>query len=292
MVFVYINMMKRTLILFLVLMSLISFTFASNLFVVGEVYEYDKKYFEELFVEVDCNTTSVLNFPANAKNIRDMQSNKLIGSNSLILKGCSNYDFFYELDILENPEAGIYRIERNLVNYANFNYTFQIKTDLEINLLYNESHISQGEIFTDYFDSYKVFTFPNDSFYLLYFKKSDEVHKVTLNTTLHEFEETEVIIISIFFLLLGVGIATIYFKRKEDQITETTVPSYVLEKEEMLILNVIKATPGINQKQIGKELDFSKARVSAIVNNLEQKQLLRREKFGRSFKVFLDKKIK
>jgi uncharacterized membrane protein len=47
----------------------------------------------------------------------------------------------------------------------------------------------------------------------------------------------------------------------------------------------------MNQKDIGKKLEWSKSKVSAIMTNLEYKKIVEREKIGRNYKVELKKEL-
>ena len=143
-----------------------------------------------------------------------------------------------------------------------------------------------------YFQDYKLIHFSKNDVYLIYYTSQNlELNNFSIQKLKEEITEPIVIILVILFFALGFFVAYFIYRKNTNEILSSHVPSYILSKEEKLILNVIEKNPGINQKLIGKELDFSKARVSAFVNDLEQKGLIKRERFGRTFKVYMDKKI-
>lgn len=70
------------------------------------------------------------------------------------------------------------------------------------------------------------------------------------------------------------------------------VPSSLLNPDEKKIISLLKEQGNImGQKDIVKNLDWSKSKVSAIVTNLEYKKIVNRERLGRNYKVKLIKEI-
>jgi uncharacterized membrane protein len=69
----------------------------------------------------------------------------------------------------------------------------------------------------------------------------------------------------------------------------------LLSPDEQKIMSYLKSakankTP-VNQKDIGRELGWSKSKVSAILTTLDYKKLIEREKFGRNYKVKMIKDL-
>jgi len=111
-----------------------------------------------------------------------------------------------------------------------------------------------------------------------------------------EFSEWSVWVIIVFSLLLGWSVGWyghVYYKQKYREERDLPyVPSSLLTPDERTILQKIKEQSGeMNQREIGKELNWSKSKVSAILTNLEYKEIVSREKFGRNYKVKLVKEI-
>lgn len=60
-----------------------------------------------------------------------------------------------------------------------------------------------------------------------------------------------------------------------------------LTDDEMLIVGIVKDTPGVTQDSLRFRTDFSKSKVSALILNLEKKGIVQREKSGKTYKIFL-----
>jgi len=79
------------------------------------------------------------------------------------------------------------------------------------------------------------------------------------------------------------------------QIIQHVIPSSLLSPDEKTILSLLKKKDAknnpVNQKEIGKELNWSKSKVSAVLSNLYYKKIIDREKFGRNYKVKLIKDV-
>ena len=63
------------------------------------------------------------------------------------------------------------------------------------------------------------------------------------------------------------------------------------EDEKKIFESVVKHDPGVNQKIVVKESGYSKAKVSKVLKNLQERGLLKLERIGRSNKVHYDKKF-
>ena len=285
--------MKKQFIYFLFLFLCILNTYSININVTGIITEEPLTYSEKIFVQLNCSETLNLSFPSGVKKIQ-FENGTLINSPYIYLNGCNNLsnEFTYNYDKLELLSKDNYRLERKFSQIANLSQNYRLVTP--INFAINQTQSNPSQFSTQYSDTSKTITFPSSAIYVLYLQKLEleEENPYSFIGFKEELSESSVLLLIVISFSLGAGLVLLYFlKIKKDQHINTTVPSYVLSVEERKILEILKTNPGINQKMIGKHLDFSKARVSAIVNDLEQKQLIKREKFGRSFKVFLNKKI-
>ncbi|MGD2249047.1 MAG: MarR family transcriptional regulator [Candidatus Methanofastidiosia archaeon] len=65
-----------------------------------------------------------------------------------------------------------------------------------------------------------------------------------------------------------------------------------LTDDEMLILSIVRDTPGVTQDSLKFRTEFSKSKVSALSLNLEKKGIIQREKSGRTYKIFLSEWLK
>ena len=94
--------------------------------------------------------------------------------------------------------------------------------------------------------------------------------------------------------ILAVAIVLIiyfwYFRRS----TRTkTILSVLHEKEKDVLEAILAAGDGIKQRDIVKSTSFSKAKVSRIISELEERGLIKTQRTGRTNKIFLtDKRLK
>ncbi len=65
-----------------------------------------------------------------------------------------------------------------------------------------------------------------------------------------------------------------------------------LKEDEQLVIRSIMNEEGIAQKKIQQLTNFSKAKVSKIISDLESRNVVRKEKFGRRNKLYLTKEFK
>ena len=62
--------------------------------------------------------------------------------------------------------------------------------------------------------------------------------------------------------------------------------------EKLVFEAVTKHEPGVKQKVVVKDSGYSKAKVSKVLKNLQERGLLRLERIGRTNKIYYDKKFK
>jgi uncharacterized membrane protein len=65
-----------------------------------------------------------------------------------------------------------------------------------------------------------------------------------------------------------------------------------LSEDEKLLVDMISESEGITQDSIRFKTMFSKSKVSALLSELEKKDILSREKLGRTYKVFISDWLK
>jgi len=127
-------------------------------------------------------------------------------------------------------------------------------------------------------------------------------------TIRNEFLETTVIWIILVAIALGLLLGFFigrYFNKsnkksvraeafKERKLLTThkssTVPRSLLNPDELTIIKLLQDNHNsMTQKDVGRKLEWSKSKVSAIMTNLEYKKIVEREKIGRNYKVELKK---
>lgn len=89
-----------------------------------------------------------------------------------------------------------------------------------------------------------------------------------------------VIIVSLLVVLLLV-LMFFYFRRKP------TLKEYGLNNDERAILDVLLKQDRVTQKKICRKTGFSKAHVSRLARDMEERGLIERKKRGRSYEVIL-----
>lgn len=77
--------------------------------------------------------------------------------------------------------------------------------------------------------------------------------------------------------------------RKISKEHELSILKKALSKDEKLILEEIEKSGEITQDSLRYRLNFSKAKVSAIITNLDRMGLVQRERQGKTYKVFLQR---
>ncbi|MFB6100221.1 MAG: helix-turn-helix transcriptional regulator [Candidatus Nanohalobium sp.] len=92
-------------------------------------------------------------------------------------------------------------------------------------------------------------------------------------------------------LLLVSGIGYIVYRRKTE--VEASGVLEELGPDEEMVLELLRENEGeMLQKDIVEESDYSKAKISGVIGDLEDKEIVSKEKEGRSNKVSLDNRFK
>lgn len=71
---------------------------------------------------------------------------------------------------------------------------------------------------------------------------------------------------------------------------ELRIMKKALSKDELLVLEEVEKAGEITQDSLRYRLEFSKAKVSAIITSLDRMGLIQRERQGKTYKVYLQKK--
>lgn len=105
----------------------------------------------------------------------------------------------------------------------------------------------------------------------------------------------------LLFILVAIGLFYAYRYLREEGIS---VEDYldrqkylyekidILKEDEQAILKLIIEKDGIDQRDIQRQTDFSKTKVSKILSELEKRGTIRKEQVGRRNKIYLAKKLK
>lgn len=96
---------------------------------------------------------------------------------------------------------------------------------------------------------------------------------------------------NIVFLLIGILILVIAIILGLGSGKKETVDMSILKGNEKRVMDIIKEMGGMcKQRHVVRETDFSKAKVSRLVKDLEERGLIETEKSGRSKKIYIKKK--
>jgi hypothetical protein len=104
-----------------------------------------------------------------------------------------------------------------------------------------------------------------------------------------EFGEWTVWVIGLTLLVVGFGIGWLVKRTPVNRVRY--IPDSLFTPDEQKVVDLLKKNKEMHQKEVVKELDWSKSKVSAVVTNLEYKKVLTRQKFGRNYKVRLAERI-
>ncbi len=99
--------------------------------------------------------------------------------------------------------------------------------------------------------------------------------------------------LSLFYLLFGViivAIAVLFFYRTRVGGIETAMT--ILRDDERKVIGILEELGGkAKQRQIQEKGDFSKATLSRLIKNLEERGLLKTERLGRTNRIYLNKEV-
>ena len=100
------------------------------------------------------------------------------------------------------------------------------------------------------------------------------------------------IIINLISLVFAAGVGfliSLYLFRTKTEDKEYNILRKALSDDEKKILDEIKKAGEITQDSLRFRLNWSKAKVSTILTNLDKMNLIQRERIGKTYKVYLQK---
>ena len=113
-----------------------------------------------------------------------------------------------------------------------------------------------------------------------------------MGTNIMNFSTTNSIIINIISLIFAAGLgffALLYLFRVQSKDKEYSIMRKALSEDEKAILDEIKKAGEITQDSLRFRLDWSKAKVSTILTNLDKMNLIQRERIGKTYNVYLQR---
>ena len=96
-------------------------------------------------------------------------------------------------------------------------------------------------------------------------------------------------LVSLVFAVTLVFVAALYLFRAGSENKEYNILRRALSEDEKKILDEVKSAGEITQDSLRFRLDWSKAKVSTILTNLDKRNLIQRERTGKTYKVYLQK---
>ena len=88
-------------------------------------------------------------------------------------------------------------------------------------------------------------------------------------------------------LIIGVIVSFYLFEGKKDR--EYDIIRRALSEDEKKVLDEIKKAGEITQDSLKFRLNWSKAKISTILTNLDKRGIIQRERVGKTYKVYLQK---
>ena len=95
----------------------------------------------------------------------------------------------------------------------------------------------------------------------------------------------------VFAAVLGFFVS-LYLFRVQSKDKEYRILRKALSEDEKEILDEIKKAGEVTQDSLRFRLNWSKAKVSTILTNLDKRNLIQRERVGKTYKVYLQKALK
>ena len=113
-----------------------------------------------------------------------------------------------------------------------------------------------------------------------------------MGTNIMNFSTTNSIIINLISLVFAAVLGffvSLYLFRVQSKDKEYSILRKALSEDEKAILDEIKRADEITQDSLRFRLDWSKAKVSTVLTNLDKRNLIQRERVGKTYKVYLQK---
>ena len=100
---------------------------------------------------------------------------------------------------------------------------------------------------------------------------------------------TTINLVSLIISIIVALIVSFYVFKSDVKEQEYKIIRRALSEDEKAILDEIKKAGEITQDSLRFRLDWSKAKISTILTNLDRMNLIQRERIGKTYKVYLQK---
>lgn len=98
-------------------------------------------------------------------------------------------------------------------------------------------------------------------------------------------------LVSLIVAIIAALVISFYLFKQDDKEEEYGVLKKALSEDEKKILDEIKKAGEITQDSLRFRLDWSKAKISTILTNLDRKGIIQRERVGKTYKVYLQRTV-
>lgn len=98
-----------------------------------------------------------------------------------------------------------------------------------------------------------------------------------------------ILLVPIFILVLVAGLY-LYFKQETKKVNKIRIFKEILTEDEKKIINTIKEKENITQAELRRELMMSKAKLSMVLEKMQQRNLVKKIKHGKTNLVVLVKR--
>jgi len=98
------------------------------------------------------------------------------------------------------------------------------------------------------------------------------------------------VVIIIASLLVLVGLLRFYLRQRSRKESSNVIDS--LPEDERDVLSVLRESGDMLQKDIVDESEYSKAKISGVISSLEEKEIIEKEKEGRSNRIYVKEEFK
>src|SRR3989338_8057487 len=111
-----------------------------------------------------------------------------------------------------------------------------------------------------------------------------------MGSDIMNFSSVSSVTMNLVSLIVAISVALIvsfYLFKHDAKEREYNIVRKALSEDEKAILDEIKKADEITQDSLRFRLDWSKAKVSTILTNLDKRGLIQRERIGKTYKVYL-----
>lgn len=103
-------------------------------------------------------------------------------------------------------------------------------------------------------------------------------------------QQNTILNLTVALLAIGIGLLATYFIRpKTKPHSEIEIVKKVLSNDEKKLIDEVQKAGEITQDSLRFRLNWSKAKTSAILTNLDRLNIIQRQRQGKTYNVFLQK---